>query len=240
MRPTDGLGLAIVLAALLACKQGRDADGREGSACSADADCRNGLACRAERCVPVAPAPLASPSPVAAPTPAPPPSAAPPPAPALGMLFDGPPQGRTLQRLVPLNRALPRDLLVWAPPGWKTFEQERYDDLLNAHAPDEKANVLINSGLGKVGDPGRKLWTESMSVRGATYGEWEAGTLGVERWPARVSQGTGTLDGEAVELFAVIVPRPRGDCLVIAAIKASAPPETRSLILDIVRSLRRG
>jgi hypothetical protein len=112
----------------------------------------------------------------------------------LATLFDGAPEGYALARMVPLHRTVPKKLAVWCPPGWNTFDQERYDDLLNVEAPGSKATVFVNTSIHTVSDARRKLWTESLTVRQITYGDWVPGFIGKAHFPARVSEGAGTLD----------------------------------------------
>jgi hypothetical protein len=232
----------LVLAALLGCKQ-LASDGTEDSRCESDGDCRNGLGCQDERCTRIAAAPTArSTAPRATEAPAVPTEPTPAPAPVvtLGSRFDGPPEGVAIQRLVPLNRTFPSDLLIWGPSGWNTFDTERLDDYVHVHAPDDSAVVFVNSRVHKANDTTRKLWTESLTVRGASYGPWEPGALGAAHWPAKVSQGTGTLDGQPVDLFAIGATYPASEILVIACIKQQATEQTRATVDAIVKSLRRG
>lgn len=232
--------MLLLLAALLACKQTAK-DGTEGGPCQSDRDCRNGLSCQDEKCARVAPptaVPSAAPRAAEATTVRSATAAAP--IVTLGSRFDGPPEGVSIQRLVPLNRTTPNDLLIWGPPGWNTFDTERLDDYVNVEAPDKSAVVFVNSRIPRATDAARKLWTQSLTVRGATYGDWETGALGAAHWPAKVSQGTGTLDGEPVELFAIGATYPSSEILVIACIRQRATAETRATVDAIVKSLRRG
>jgi len=161
-------------------------------------------------------------------------------APDVSRLFEGPPSGQLLTRMVPLNRTLPKKLLVWAPPGWNTFDKERYDDLLQVVAPAKAAVVLINTNVHKVTDATRKLWTQSLDVRSASYGGWTPGTVGEASFPARISQGNGMLDGQPVELHAIALTRGNEEYLLIVAVKRSASDELRARAIAVAKSVRTG
>jgi hypothetical protein len=160
--------------------------------------------------------------------------------PSLEMLFDGSPSGYTLARMVPLNRAFPKKLAVWNPPGWSGFAQERYDDLLQVVAPANGAIVLINTSVNKVNDAKRKVWTQSMDVRKATYGDWISGSIGDAHFPARLSEGEGVLDGEPAKLYAIALQKGAEEYLLIVAIKQSSSDELRGQAIAVAKSVRAG
>lgn len=160
--------------------------------------------------------------------------------PSLATLFDGPPSGNTLTRMVPLNRTFPKKLAVWNPPGWNGFDKEHYDDLLQVIAPANGAIVLINTSVQKVNDAKRKVWTQSMDVRKATYGDWSSGSIGEAHFPARLSEGEGLLDGETTKLYAIALQKGTEEYLIIVAIKQSSSDELRARAIAVAKSVRAG
>ncbi len=159
---------------------------------------------------------------------------------ALATLFDGAPSGYELTRWVPLNRTLPKKLVIWAPPGWDTSDEERLDDVLQIVSPDSQAIVLFVTNSWKVNDAVRKVWTQSLDVRRQSYGPWEAGRFGEAHLSARVSEGTGTLENEPAKLYAIVFTAGSAEFLVVVVLTPSASKEVAAQALAVAKSARQG